>query len=102
VNHFIQIYATGEGLTIPRGVDGAINPSRLPLPAPALPVTVTIGGVPIPASDIIYAGSAPGSVQGQLQVNARIPANLTAGPQPVFITVGGVPSQAGVIVQVRR
>jgi len=100
--HFIQIYATGEGLTTPRGIDGAINPARLPLPVPVGVVSVTIGGIQVPASDVIYAGEAPGSVQGQLQVNARIPDTLSAGPQPIFITIGGVPSQAGVTVQVRR
>lgn len=100
--NFIQIYATGEGVTTPRGVDGAINPARLPLPAPSAQVRVFIGGDEVPASDIIYAGEAPGSVQGQLQVNARIPATTLSGPQPVFIIIGGVPSQAGVIVNVRR
>jgi len=99
--NFVQIYATGEGVTTPRGVDGAINPARLPLPAPSVPVSVTIGGIQLAASDIAYAGEAPGSVQGQLQVNARIPATLGSGPQPIFITVGGVPSQASVIVNVR-
>jgi uncharacterized protein (TIGR03437 family) len=102
VGHFIQIFATGEGLTVPRGVDGAISPTRLPLPTPAGAVTVTIGGVPVPASDIIYAGEAPGSFAGEMQIDARIPAGLSAGPQPIFITVGGVPSQAGVIVNVRQ
>jgi len=99
--NFIQIYATGEGVTTPRGIDGAINPARLPLPAPSVPVSVTIGGIQVPASDIAYAGEAPGSVQGQLQVNAKIPDTLPSGPQPIFITVGGVPSQASVIVNVR-
>jgi uncharacterized protein (TIGR03437 family) len=99
--NYLQIYATGEGVTTPRGIDGAINPARLPLPAPSVPVSVTIGGIPVPASDIAYAGEAPGSVQGQLQVNAKIPDSLGSGPQPIFITVGGVPSQASVIVNVR-
>ena len=102
VGRYIAIYATGEGLTTPRSTDGAITPNRLPLPVPSAAVTVTIGGILVPAADVVYAGEAPSSVAGQIQVNAKIPDTLSAGPQPVFITVGGVPSQAGVVVQVRR
>ena len=45
-----------------------------------LPVTVTIGGLPVPASDVTYAGEAPGAIAGLLQVNARIPAGLPTSP----------------------
>jgi len=38
----------------------------LPLPAPVLPVQVTVGGVP---ATIAYAGAAPGSVAGLMQVD---------------------------------
>src|SRR5262249_39541901 len=54
VGNVIQIFGTGEGLTTPRGVTASINPGRLPLPTPVLPVSVTIGGVPVPPSDIFY------------------------------------------------
>ena len=97
----IQIFATGEGQTSPPGVDGAINPSRLPLPAPILPVAVTIGGIPVPASGILYAGEAPGSVSGVLQVNAVVPAGAGTGAVPMVIQVGGTSSQANVTVTLR-
>jgi uncharacterized protein (TIGR03437 family) len=99
VGNYIQIFGTGEGQTSPQGVDGALLPGRLPLPAPILPVSVTIGG--IPAADVNYAGEAPGLVSGVIQVNAKIPPGVPTGPVQVVITVGGVSSQANVTVSVR-
>jgi len=99
--NIIQIFGTGEGTTTPAGVDGTILPSRLPLPAPTLPVTVTIGGIDVPAADVTYAGEAPGSISGVIQVNARIPLGVGPGPVSVVIKVGGVPSQSNVTVSVR-
>ena len=99
--HYIQIYGTGEGQTSPAGVDGLIIPIQLPFPMPNLPVTVTIGGLAVPPSDIAYAGEAPLNVSGVIQVNAKIPAGVGAGPVPVVFSVGGVPSQAGVTVNVQ-
>jgi uncharacterized protein (TIGR03437 family) len=99
--NIIQIFGTGEGTTTPAGVDGTILPSRLPLPTPNLPVTVTIGGMDVPAADITYAGEAPGAISGVIQVNARIPLGVGPGPVSVVIKVGGVPSQNNVTVSVR-
>jgi uncharacterized protein (TIGR03437 family) len=101
VGNYIQIFGTGEGQTSPQGVDGLILPSRLPLPVPNLLVEVSIGGIPIAASDINYAGEAPGEISGVIQVNAKIPAGVGTGPVPVVIKVGGVASQANVTVSVR-
>ena len=47
---------------------------------------MTIGGEP--ASSIAYAGEAPDSVCGLIQINATLPSDLTAGPQPVVLTFG--------------
>jgi uncharacterized protein (TIGR03437 family) len=101
VGNYIQIFGTGEGQTSPQGVNGLILPSRLPLPAPNLPVEVSIGGIPIAAADMNYAGEAPGEISGVIQVNARIPAGVGPGAVPVVIKVGGVASQANVTVSVR-
>jgi uncharacterized protein (TIGR03437 family) len=101
VGKVVQIFGTGEGLTSPRSVTGSISPSRLPLPTPVLPVTVTIGGIPVPAADIFYAGEAPGGVAGLIQINARIPDGVGSGAQRVFFTIGGSPSQGNVTVSVR-
>src|ERR1022692_1318094 len=39
----IQVFATGQGQTSPGGVDGLIEPSSLPLPAPLLSAGAMIG-----------------------------------------------------------
>jgi uncharacterized protein (TIGR03437 family) len=101
VGRAIQIFLTGEGQTTPGGVDGAITGSQLPTPVPNLPVTVTIGGVAVPAADVTFVGEAPGAVSGILQVNAIIPVGVGSGPAPVVVRVGGVASQANVTVSVR-
>ena len=101
VGNYIQIFGTGEGQTSPQGVNGLLLPSRLPLPAPILPVEVSIGGIPIAPGDINYAGEAPGLISGVFQVNAKIPPGVGPGAVPVVVRVGGVPSQANVTVSVR-
>jgi uncharacterized protein (TIGR03437 family) len=94
----IVIYATGEGQTMPAGVDG--KPAlTTPLPKPLAPVTVTIGGV---GAEILYAGAAPQYVAGLLQVNARVPATVTPGDAvPIVLTVGNASSRDGVTIAVR-
>jgi uncharacterized protein (TIGR03437 family) len=92
---YIQLYLTGGGQTNPPGTDGQQN--TVPLPVAASTVTVTIGGKSAPVN---FSGGAPGSVQGVWQVNAQIPAGLTAGAVPVVVSVGGVSSQSGVTIAV--
>jgi uncharacterized protein (TIGR03437 family) len=92
----IQIFATGGGVTDPAGVDGSL--AAAPLPHPALPVSVRIGGL---AAEVDYAGAAPGLVSGVLQVNARIPEGVPSGAAAVFVDVGDAGSQPGITVQVR-
>jgi uncharacterized protein (TIGR03437 family) len=99
--HYIQIYGTGEGQTSPQGVDGLITSTSRTLPVPVFPVAVTIGGLPVPSSDIAYAGEAPLNVSGVIQVNAKIPVGVGPGPVPVVVIIGGVPSQANLTVSVR-
>jgi uncharacterized protein (TIGR03437 family) len=101
VLNLVQIYGTGEGQTTPACVNGAILPNQLPLPVPTAAVTVTIDGIPVPQSDIKYAGEEPGLVCGFFQVNARIPAGTGSGNVPVVIRFGGVATQANVTVSVR-
>jgi uncharacterized protein (TIGR03437 family) len=99
---YIQIFMTGEGQTSPAGVTGAmIPPDGSGLKNPVLAVTAAIGGVPLPASSILYAGSAPGDPSGVFQVDLVVPAGLAPGPQAVVVSVGGNASQSGVTVQVK-
>jgi uncharacterized protein (TIGR03437 family) len=94
---YIQLYATGEGQTSPAGVDGLLA-NTLPLPAPLLPVTATIGGIP---ATVYYAGAAPTEVAGLMQVDLLIPSGVQAGSEvPVTIQVGTAMSGAGVWIAV--
>ncbi|MDE3167776.1 MAG: hypothetical protein KGN36_18390 [Acidobacteriota bacterium] len=97
IGDIIACYATGEGQTMPGGVDG--KPAALPLPQPNLPVTVTIGGHTVLPQ---YAGGAPGLVAGVMQVNAQIPAGIATGDAvPIVLQVGTASSPAGVTISVR-
>ncbi len=58
--------------------------AAFPVPV-AKPITLTIGGQP---ANIAYAGEAPALVCGVIQINATIPAGLSAGPQPIVLTIG--------------
>jgi uncharacterized protein (TIGR03437 family) len=91
----LSLYATGEGQTLPSGVDGKL--AAPPLPQPVARVTVSIGGVP---AEVRYAGGATGLIAGVMQVNVVVPAGVS-GTAAVVLTVGGVASQGGVTVAVR-
>src|SRR5207244_10175020 len=71
---YITLYITGAGQTNPAGIDGSVNAS--PYPLPVAPVKVTIGGQ---NATVQFAGGAPASVAGVIQVNEQIPAGTTPG-----------------------
>jgi uncharacterized protein (TIGR03437 family) len=60
------------------------------LPAPILPVKVTVGGVPATVS---FAGI-PSGLVGVSQIDFTVPAAVPPGPQPVVVTVGSVSAPA--------
>jgi uncharacterized protein (TIGR03437 family) len=92
----LVLFATGEGKTSPPGVEG--RPASTPLPVPALPVSVKIGGY---AATVLYAGAAPG-FSGLLQINVRTPSGFAPpGIQPVTVQIGTAVSPPGVTVAVR-
>ncbi len=92
----VVLYATGEGVISPPGVDGTLVGSNLT--QPLANVSATIGGQ---AADVVYAGGSPGSVEGLFQVNLRIPAGTPSGNAPVSIQVGANSSPAGAIIAVQ-
>jgi uncharacterized protein (TIGR03437 family) len=93
----VVLYATGEGQTKPAGVDG--KPAAGELPTPVLPVSVRIGGL---EAEVLYAGGAPGLVAGLLQVNARVPEDVSSGNSvPVVLKVGAAESQPAITVAVQ-
>ena len=53
-------------------------------------------------AEVLYAGGAPGMVQGIVQVNLRIPASSETGPTvPLTVSVGESGSQAGITLAIR-
>lgn len=95
---YLMVYGTGGGQTAPPGVTGNITPGDGTGLKDVPGVTATVGGKP---ATVLYAGTAPGFVEGALQVNVQLPATLGSGPQPITIAVNGVSSQTGVMVAVR-
>jgi len=94
---YISIYATGEGLTNPPGVDGRITLS--PLPTPVLACSVTIAGQ---TATIQYCGEAPYEPAGVLQVNALVPTTIGPGTAvPVVLKIGTNTSQANVTAAIK-
>jgi uncharacterized protein (TIGR03437 family) len=91
----VWFYVTGEGQTVPAGVDG-----RLPVaphwPVPAGDLTVTFGDKPgrVEFKGLVYAGV--------LQLNVRVPDDAPVGSNvPLTVTVGGIPSPAGTTIAVK-
>src|SRR5262249_3094522 len=95
---FVVLFLTGDGMESPLAGDGAIiqNP---PYPKPLLPVTAKVGGVAVPAENILYAGAVPDSVEGLVQINLKLPPGVT-GQVPVVVSIGDAASQQGVTVSV--
>jgi len=83
----VSIYATGLGITDPPGIDGAIDAGERK--APKRPVTVKVGGID---ADLLYVGTAFGLVEGGMQINLRLPAELPAGGNVESIAVYSGPA----------
>ncbi len=93
----VALFATGAGLTTPASTDGLLTTA--PYPAPMLPVSVTIDGLP---AHVVYAGAAPGLVAGVLQINVVVPANaLQETYDQVVVTVGDYVSPSAVTITVQ-
>jgi trimeric autotransporter adhesin len=92
----IQVYATGGGQTSPPSSTGIAAAGQANL---ALPVSVAVGGV---NAQVLYAGAAPGEVEGVVQVNVMVPQSVAPGVAlPVLVTIGSVTSQTGVTVAIQ-
>jgi uncharacterized protein (TIGR03437 family) len=90
------LYATGEGQTLPPGIDGLIATN--PAPAPVLPVAVTIGGI---SATVLYYGGALGQVAGMMRIDVQVPDGVASGGRPVMVQVGDSQSQPGVTVAIQ-
>lgn len=93
----VSLYVTGEGVTTaPPNIDGALVTN---LYKPLANVSATVGGQ---TAAVQYAGSAPGSIYGVMQVNIQVPQSAPSGTAvPVVINVGGNNSQANVTIAIQ-
>ena len=83
----VILYGTGFGLSEPVYQAGEIASGQARLRDS---VAIVIGGTTLAASDVLYAGLAPGNISGLQQFNIRIPQSAPVGNVAVSITVGGV------------
>lgn len=85
----VVLYGTGAGVTAPASVDGALAPfgPLSALPRPAGQIVAGDNGT----WDVLYAGAAPGLINGLTQVNVRIPETSPPGTSvtPVAIRING-------------
>jgi uncharacterized protein (TIGR03437 family) len=89
----IVIYATGLGQVTPPLATGIAAGGG----SANTTVSVTVGGVAVPAGNVQYAGPSPGYV-GLYQINVQIPAGVqTGGTVPIFLTQNGVNSNTATI-----
>ena len=93
----VTLFAVGMGRFTQSFADGAVVGEDLP--APELPVRVTIDGI---EAEVTYAGGAPGLVLGVLQVNVIVPEGVTLGDAvEVTLEVGAIASQSGTTMAVQ-
>jgi uncharacterized protein (TIGR03437 family) len=93
----ITILATGLGQTVPAGVTGEILSGGAS--SPALPVSVTIGGLDATVRDVT---AAPGQVSGILELHVVTPQLVAPGPTvPIVLQAGSARSQYGVTIAVK-
>jgi 6-phosphogluconolactonase len=98
VGSTVVVLATGEGQTIPGGVDGKPGDFATP-PAPIQTVTATVGGLD---AQVVAAGGISGMAAGFLQVSVQIPPDVTVGDAvPIVLSIGGITSQPDVTLAVQ-
>ena len=96
---YVSLYVTGFGATGPVVLEGQLDAG---LAQVAGAFTVSIGGVTVPASGVLYGGLSPQSISGLYQFNVRVPAGLADGNQPVVIAMGGQTTQSGTTISVKN
>jgi hypothetical protein len=78
-DNILVLYATGCG-----------SVTNDDLPRCALPVSVTVNGE---SAQVLYAGIAPGLVQGANQINIQLPGGITSGPLTIVLIAGDASSK---------
>ena len=95
----VTLWATGLGTTTPALAEGAVAGATAPIAGTAV---LTVGGIAVPAADILYAGSSPASISGLYQINVKLPSGLPDGKAAVTLEVNGQKAQSGLTIPVKR
>jgi uncharacterized protein (TIGR03437 family) len=96
----IVLYGTGFGPTEPIWQPGQIPDSAARTRSP---VRVQVGSVILDPLQVDYAGISPGSISGLMQVNIKVPVNLTeTGNVTITAGVGNASTQTGATIPVQR
>ena len=95
----VVMYATGLGQTTPAFTPGDIATAAAQT---AATVGMTVGGIAVPAADVLYAGVSPQSICGLQQINVKLPLILPDGDLPVTLSVNGAQSPAGAVIAVKK
>jgi uncharacterized protein (TIGR03437 family) len=92
----VEAYGTGWGATSP-----AIAPGAIPLVAATLASapTLLLGGTPVPAANILYAGVSP-CCAGLYQLDFQVPYFTMPGPQTLVLTINGISSPPNAYINV--
>jgi len=99
---FVSLFGTGFGPTDPVYQAGEVVRTTSPPVKVRDPITISLGGTTLAASDVQFAGAAPGFISGLYQINIRIPAATADGDIPVSVQIGGVTSTTGTTIPVKR
>jgi uncharacterized protein (TIGR03437 family) len=95
---YVAFWLTGQGYVNAPPPDG-IQPKGPPFPSPVLPVSVSLGGVPLPAANVVFVGLV---YSGEVQINVLIPANVPTGSAvPLVVTIGGASSRTDATVAIQ-
>jgi uncharacterized protein (TIGR03437 family) len=100
----IVMYVTGSGVTDPPVADGTIlgdTPSTLrQTPSVYFDDPVELGT--ISPAEVVFAGGAPRSVAGLVQINVRVPSWANTGAAvPIYFEIGSDRAESGITIAVR-
>jgi uncharacterized protein (TIGR03437 family) len=95
---YVAFWLTGQGLVNTTLADGA-QPTGPPFPTPMLPVSVSLGGVAVPAANIAFDGLV---YSGEVQMNLLIPTGAPTGNAvPLVVTIGAASSRSDATIAIR-
>lgn len=97
-NTYVTFWVTGQGAVNAPLPDGT-QPSGPPFPTPILPVSISIGGVTVPAADMAFDGLV---YSGEVQINLLIPAEAPTGSAiPLVVTIGAASSRSDATIAIK-